>query len=64
VSLEYCSPRHGRLGVDADGGRFLDGRPADLDYPTWDSPYLRSAWDSGLVELAKGGRGLVLDFRS
>jgi len=63
VSLEYRSARHGRIGVDADGGRFLDGRPADLDYPTWDSPYMRSPWDSGLVELAKDTRRLVLDFR-
>jgi hypothetical protein len=64
VSLEYHSPRHGRLGVDANGGRSLNGRPADLDYPTWDSPYLRSAWDSGVVELSKDGHKRVMDFRS
>jgi hypothetical protein len=63
ASLEYDSPGHGKLRVDADGGRFLNDQPADLDYPTWDSPYLRSAWDSGLVELTKDGRRLVLDFR-
>jgi hypothetical protein len=63
VSLEYPSPRHGRLGVNANGGRLLDGRTADLEYPTWDSPYLRSVWDSGLVELTKDSRRLVLDFR-
>ena len=63
VSLEYDSPGHGKLRVDADGGRFLNDRPADLDYPTWDSPYLKSAWDSGLVEMTKDGRRLVLDFR-
>ena len=64
VSLEYASLRHGRLRVDADGGRYVDGQPLDLEYPTWDSPYMRSAWDSGLVELTKGDQRLVLDFRN
>jgi len=64
VSLEYHSPRHGRLGVDADGGRFLNGQAVDLEYPTWDSPYLRSAWDSGVVELSKDGRKRVIDFNA
>ena len=52
------------MGVDTEGGRFLDGRALDLDYRTWDSPYMQSDWDSGVIELKSGNRRMVLDFRN
>lgn len=40
----------------------LDGRPLDLDdYGTFESPYLNSAWDSGIVNLRYGGERLMVN---
>ncbi len=61
--LTYSSGRAGTLRLTADGTRELDGAPADLDYDTYDCPYLRSAWKSGLIEVQKGDEKLTLDFR-
>jgi hypothetical protein len=63
LRLTYESKRAGTLHLDARGTRKLNGRPAKLDYATYDCPYLRSKWDSGLVEVIKGRRRLRLDFR-
>lgn len=41
----------------------VDGQPIDYRYPlTFDAPYLRAAYDSGVVEITKGDRRQVLDF--
>ncbi len=40
----------------------VNGQPLDLEYyPTFDSPYLKSAWDSGLVTLKYAGHRLTID---
>ena len=64
MSLTYHSRRCGAITLDRSGRREVCGQPADLDYPTYDCPYLRSAWKSGVVELLQGERRLLLDFRS
>ncbi len=63
MSLVYESKRAGRLEIDTKGTRKLDGKAAKLDYATYDCPYLKSKWDSGLVEVIKGRRRRRLDFR-
>jgi hypothetical protein len=41
----------------------VNGRPADLVPPqVFDSPFIQSAWNSGVVTVQKGTRKLVLDF--
>ncbi len=40
----------------------VEGREVDLNWPLFDSPYLRAAWGSGIIEVSKGSRRLVLDF--
>jgi len=43
----------------------INGRPADLSPPrVYDSPFVQSTWDSGLVTAQKGSRRHVLDFNS
>jgi len=64
MALEYRSARHGLLRLDTRGGRWLDGKAVDLDYPLYGSPHLRSDWGSGLVRIGRDGADpLVLDFR-
>jgi hypothetical protein len=49
--------------MDTKGLRELNEEALDLaDYPLFDSPYVRSAWNSGVVEIGKGDSLLKLDF--
>ncbi|HPD29812.1 MAG TPA: DUF1080 domain-containing protein [Phycisphaerae bacterium] len=69
VSYESCS--QGNAGPSAE--RFtltlrygqlplLDGQPLDLEgYGTFESPYLNSAWDSGIVNLRYGSERLMVN---
>ena len=62
MELEYRSKRAGVLWLDTRGGRKLNDREAALEYPSYDSPHLRSAWDSGVFVLGDGTNQLRLDF--
>ncbi len=62
MRLTYTSKRAGSLYIDTEAGRKLNGKDADLDYDTYDCPYLRSVWKSGVVDIIKGKRRLHLDF--
>ena len=62
MRLTYASQRAGRLALDTKGRREVDGASLDLEYPTYDCLYLKSAWKSGVVEVRKGDRRLTLDF--
>ncbi|MEJ0000606.1 MAG: hypothetical protein WDO13_16460 [Verrucomicrobiota bacterium] len=42
MTLRYESKRSGVLEIDTRGGRWIDGRPANLDYATYDCPFLHS----------------------
>jgi hypothetical protein len=47
--------RYGKLPL-------LDGKPIELEnYGTFDSPYLNSGWDSGIVKLCFGSHQLTID---
>lgn len=62
MRLTYTSRRAGTIRMDAKQLREVDGRPADLDYATYDCPYIQSAWDSGVIELIHGSNRERLDF--
>lgn len=63
LRLTYVSKRCGAMELRADGSRWLDGVPADTDYPLIDSPLIHSDWDSGEVKLTVPGfEPLVLVF--
>ena len=65
-AVRYASRHYAaelRLPTDWSGPPEVNGRP--LDYrpaKVFDSPFIDSAWNSGLVVLKKGRRRLVLDF--
>ena len=63
MQLTYVSKRAGTITIDTKGLREVNGEPVDLDYPTYDCPYIQSEWDSGVVTLIKGELREVLDFR-
>jgi hypothetical protein len=62
MELEYGSKRGGLLRIDTRGGRWLDGKIADLDYPAYQSPWLRGPWGGSWVEIQGDDQPLMLDF--
>lgn len=62
MTLRHRSTQAGSLYLDTTGGRRIDDVAADLDYAAWDSPFIRSAWRSGVVELIGSSGRLTLDF--
>lgn len=70
--LVYESGSRGKSGPSAE--RFtvelrphslpkLNGKVVDLQsYPTIESPFVNSAWDSGVIQVTFGGETLTLDF--
>jgi hypothetical protein len=62
MSLRYRSSGLGTLRMDTRGRRELDGEQVELAYPTYESPYMHSAWDSGVIELRIRGKRSVLAF--
>ena len=60
--LTYSSKRAGKLYLDLQHARKLNDQPANLDYPSFASPFMTSEWDSGVVEIRKDDRKLVFDF--
>lgn len=63
MTLTYTSKRGGTITIDTRGTRKIDGKSVDLDYGTYDSPFIQSAWKSGIIELHWGDKKQVLDFR-
>jgi hypothetical protein len=63
MRLVYDSQNSGRLTMDTGSMRKLNDRQISLDYPTFRSPYMKSAWNSGLIRIMKDGKKMVLDFR-
>lgn len=64
MTLSYHSVQAGVLTLDARGRREIDGQAANLDYATYDCPFLRSAWDSGVVHMSHEAEQMTLDFRN
>ncbi len=64
MHLTCRSRRYGTLAMNTRGLREYNGQPVNLNYKTYDCPYLQSDWDSGVVHIAKGDKRLTLDFNS
>jgi len=70
LTYESCSqgksgPSAEEFTVELRPGKLpkVNGKEADLaSYPTIESPYVKSAWDSGVLEVSFGGEKLILDF--
>ena len=62
MTLKYQSKQYGNLMMDTQGVRKLNGQHIDLNYKTYDCPYLQSKWDSGIVHILKDDRSMTLDF--
>lgn len=61
MRLEYRSARAGTLVLTRED-RLVNGMRADLDYATYDSPYLFAPWDSGVITLLYGKTKILCDF--
>jgi hypothetical protein len=65
--LSYSALQGDRLTLFLDQRQppQINGRPADLSPPrVYDSPFVQSTWDSGVVTVQKGSRRHVLDFNA
>lgn len=62
LALAYHSRRNGVLTLARGEPGLVDGVPLDLEHGTYDCPWLRSAWGSGVVGIGEGSDRLVLDF--
>jgi hypothetical protein len=63
MRLTYVSKRAGTITMDTKRLREAEGQPVNLDYATYDCPYLQSKWDSGVIVITHDGKREVLDFR-
>jgi hypothetical protein len=63
LQLSYDSKHSGKIAMDAKSLRMLNGKQVSLDYPAFNSPYMESEWNSGLITIKKNGEKMVLDFR-
>ncbi len=64
-TLSYTGLQGDRFTFDIDQGQppQINGRPVNLaPGRVYDSPFVQSDWNSGVVTVQKGGRKLVLDF--
>lgn len=62
LTLSYASKRAGLLEIDTRGKRHWNGKPVDLNYPTYECSHLRSAWKSGQIEVIGSSERLKLVF--
>jgi len=63
MELSYFSKNAGKLTMNTSDMRMLNNREISFDYPTYNSPYMKSEWDSGLITIQKDQKELILDFR-
>lgn len=61
--LTYNSKHVGKLTMNTIRLRTLNDKQVNLDYPTFNSPYMESDWNSGLITIKKNGEKMVYDFR-
>jgi hypothetical protein len=64
MRLTYTSKRAGKIAIDTQRLRTVNDEPVDLDYPSFDSPYVHAAWDSEVITIKCGGKSMRLDFRA
>lgn len=61
-TLTYTSVQVGEMVLSRDR-RLLNGKPVDLAYATYDSPYMHGGWEAGVVRIQYGNETLVNDFQ-
>lgn len=61
MTLTYRSAQNGEI-VLTRTSRTVNGEKAQLDYPAFESPYLTSEWDSGVITLRCAGQKRIYDF--
>jgi hypothetical protein len=62
MTLAYNSKKAGLIKMNSNKLRQVNGVNIDLDYQTYDSPYMQSQWDSGIITLKHGDDEVILDF--
>jgi len=62
MRLRYQSAKSGVVEITEDGRRLVDGRPYDLNYKLYESPYMQSEWGSGVITLRHGNEAMTLNF--
>lgn len=63
LSTKYTSCQGDRITYD-HGKATVNGKPWPLDgYELYESPFINSAHESGVIQIVKGSRSLQLDFR-
>ncbi len=62
MTLRYTSTQAGTIKINHDELRQVDGVDVDLNYALYDSPYMQSDWDSGVISLMYNGKKVVLNF--
>jgi hypothetical protein len=63
MRLTYASKRAGTIAMDTKQLRTVNGKPVDMDYPSFDSPFVQADWDSEVITIKCGGKSMRLDFR-
>jgi len=63
MHLTYESKRAGTITMDTKRLRTVNGKPVDMDYPSFDSPFVQADWDSEVIRIKSGGKSMSLDFR-
>ncbi len=62
MELQYASALHGTITIDNRQVRRLDQKDVNLEYATYESPYMSSRWDSGIVVLKHRDQQVIFDF--
>lgn len=62
MTLAYNSKKAGRIRINSAGLRQVDGANVNMNYPCYDSPYIQSKWDSGIITLKFNDMETILDF--
>jgi hypothetical protein len=62
MTLTYNSQSADKIKINTSGLRQVDDVNVDLNYKTYDSPYMQSQWNSGIITLEYGNDQATLNF--
>jgi hypothetical protein len=62
MRLTYHSRRYGTITLTTGGLHQINAEATNLDYHAYDSPFMQSQWDSGIIMIRKDHKYLKLDF--
>ncbi|MNI05554.1 hypothetical protein D3C73_585080 [compost metagenome] len=61
MQLSYSSSSEGKLWMDRSQ-RTINGERVTFPYPTYNGPYMYSAFNSGVIEVRSNGTKATYDF--